>query len=685
MKGENKTLKFELSKRDVKIKELLQGDFLGIEVYAISDEYPNNNDSTFTVESLYDAIPTCVGKPALGAFNTEIGPLGDFEAHNDNGLKYDPELDELYEDYTSSDSEIPLGYIRNEKDIEVVTDEKGLHWLKFTAVLWCRYNYQAIKSLLKSRKGSSKISVEIEVLDSEYDEKGVEVIKKFSLLGFTILGAKVKEGINNAHLSVLDYLENKLFSRKQKALAFAYSALDNYNNGEKVEKDTINIVDTATVNDFEQTFEENNIINENPQEEVNMESPKEISEEGVNVKLNLTMREKMELLEGYMRDKCIQMSDESKECVYLWVQDIDDDFVYFEYNEVKYRAPYSISDELEDKVMVNFEDKERVVRTWTVFAENAENEALTSNEEIFEKADNFAAGEDGSQGVSEKFEELCPICGQYPCVCESKEDEACGDKQDEACGDKQDEACGSKEDEACGDKQDEACGITIHAADNEDVCPECGQNPCVCEKANCEALRCSSMEEMAAEDSAPQEVSEEQEPTNTFESKEDTIMVSYNGEQYSIEDFVQKYEDAINSLNETTNSLNEMTIACNEATEKFNKLTKEIEEEKAAKFAEELSQIGVDFVSNDGNIDENSKKQFVSQIKEKCVSKEFVEKEDVMKFAKQLVAMYYFDNGISSNTKKDEFSVSITKQHQDVKKSEKLSELKDAVNKLQHV
>ena len=232
MDNEKKILKFDLSNKGLKIRDLLEGDFLELEAYTISDANPNRNGSHFTLEAMQEAIPTFYNKPVLGAFNREIGPEGDFMGHEcPNGLEYDRELESLYYDYSAPGSEIPVGIIRESDNVEIVKDPKtGLSWIKLTCSLWCKYNFKAIKALLKSRKGKSKISVEVEVLKSHMVD-GIEYIDAFQLDGFTILGRdergrEISEGIEGAHLSVIDLVEDAVFANKRKALAFAYDALD---------------------------------------------------------------------------------------------------------------------------------------------------------------------------------------------------------------------------------------------------------------------------------------------------------------------------------------------------------------------------------------------------------------------------------------------------------------------------
>ena len=59
----NKTvLKFELDQKDVRIKKILDKEFLELDIYAISDIYPNRNDTAFTLESMETSKDTCYNK-----------------------------------------------------------------------------------------------------------------------------------------------------------------------------------------------------------------------------------------------------------------------------------------------------------------------------------------------------------------------------------------------------------------------------------------------------------------------------------------------------------------------------------------------------------------------------------------------------------------------------------------------
>lgn len=253
-------LKFDLSPQDVQIKKILNRDFLELSIYAISDIYPNRNDSHFTIEAMQEALHTFYNKPILGYFNKL---RGDFEQHNGK-MEYDKELEEFYWDCNSADGERILGVIRESDNVEIVK-EGGFNWIKLSCVLWTQYSYRQVKKLLKSPK--KKVSVEIQVDKYHYDENNIMIIDSFTLSGITILGDRIKEGIQNAHLSVLDAIHNEMYEKKVQCLSFAYSKNDNQNINPENES---NLDDKSVLynnaiqeeNDMEETCRVENVDNE---------------------------------------------------------------------------------------------------------------------------------------------------------------------------------------------------------------------------------------------------------------------------------------------------------------------------------------------------------------------------------------------------------------------------------------
>ena len=212
------TMRFELSSRQIKIREILKKEFLELEIYAISDINPNRNQTHFTLESMQNALPNFKNKPIVASFNH-----GDFGSH-DGKISYDKELDNEY--WNVEGGEQILGWIRESDPVEIV-EEKGVHWIKFRCALCVTYCYNQVKKLLKDR--SKKVSVEVTIHQAEI-VNGIEEIYDFTLNGVTILGTKngkpVIEAIPNAHASILDKLDNEVFAEQRRVLSFAYQKME---------------------------------------------------------------------------------------------------------------------------------------------------------------------------------------------------------------------------------------------------------------------------------------------------------------------------------------------------------------------------------------------------------------------------------------------------------------------------
>lgn len=238
---------FSLEADRVKLKKILGSNFLQLEMKAVS-EGDNRNKSNFSLESMQDALPSFRNKPILGYFNTKEQ---DFESHNGSWEK-DPETDTSYWDTNMPNGERILGLIRESDSVSIEPDNKGKNWIVLTCALWVQYALPQIKRLLKDKK--KKVSVEIDIKEYE-DRDGIRYIKKFELLGITILGSKngkpVMEGIEGASASVLDIIDNEVFNRQKTALCFAYKELD----GDAAEVENSNKEDSEQL-DNELTLQE---------------------------------------------------------------------------------------------------------------------------------------------------------------------------------------------------------------------------------------------------------------------------------------------------------------------------------------------------------------------------------------------------------------------------------------------
>ena len=412
---ENKVLKFELSPQNLRIKNVLRNDFVAIDVYAISDIYPNRNNSHFTPNSLRDALPSFYNKPALGAFN--VGK-NDFKAH-EMELRWDNELQQDYFDFTNGRCEVPLGVIRNEDLVEVV-ELNGQTWVHFTCVLWAKYCYRQVKRLLKDKR--KKISVEVEVIESHEDENGVEIIDKFTFDGFSLLGEDVTEAIPNAHLTILDKVNDAFYQKQEKCLSFAYKGLDNNNFDFALNENDIKNKKDSFADDSGE------IVDNEKVDEITMEHGEEESQE-------MTYEEKMALLNSALGEN-------------TWASDLDETYVYcFNQEEkVAYKIPYSFVEDAEGHVNanVNMDEAVKVVRSWKEFSEeNADDVKDEDNKE--------------NESVEENKEE---------CSTDNQETEACDDKKEESAENK--EEC-SEENKKCESDDADGCG----ECENESAETEC--------------------------------------------------------------------------------------------------------------------------------------------------------------------------------------------------------------------
>lgn len=184
--------------------------FLKTKFFAIA-EGENLNRSSFDINGIKECIEEndYTFKPILGSWKkdkaSEVG-FGDFGGH-DSDLDFDTMSGEMYNTYLGDGLERPLGLILpNTAKIEVY---KGKQWLTFEGLIWAEYNREAVRLLKKKR--TNNVSVEIKVLESYQDDNGIEIIKRFSLLGITIIG--VRPGIENAHLDVENFSATQQFSQ----------------------------------------------------------------------------------------------------------------------------------------------------------------------------------------------------------------------------------------------------------------------------------------------------------------------------------------------------------------------------------------------------------------------------------------------------------------------------------------
>ena len=433
---------FVLDSKALKIKEVLNKDFLEIEILSIA-EGENRNQTSFTLESMKKSIPTFYNKFILGYFTAPggVNNEGHFEEHNSD-VKYDEECQEFYYSYLAPNAEKALGIIRESDKVEIVEID-GKKWIKLTAAILTKYNREAVKHLLKSRN-KKKVSVEI-TIEKYHTVDGIDIIDEFTLDGITILGTRrnsnkpCQEGIEGASM-ILKFLQSEVYSTQKRALSFAYQELEQEELNENEEQEEITM--------------KNNEIN--------------IKEEERGTIPMLTYEQKRSLLEAKLNEILCKKEDGEECCCYCWVCDLDDTYVYYHYDETYYKATYSINEE-DSSVEISTGEAVQVTRSWQEFAveeevsevkedaqESVGTEAFSAEEndteEIQDDKENFVADEDEADKKEECSEE------------ETKDSNEEAEKEDTKPDDKEQE-CGTQ---CAVEEHEEACG-TQCSESNEGV------------------------------------------------------------------------------------------------------------------------------------------------------------------------------------------------------------------------
>ena len=384
---DKKILKFDLDSKNVKIKNILETkDFIKLEIWAISNVYPNNNNSHFPLPTMEKNVAegNFYDKPVLGKWNS-INE--DLEVHNSQ-IKYDSEYDTVYFDYENG--ETPMGTIRQSDSVEIRDGKDGLKWIVFTAVLWTKYNYNAVKKLLKSRK--KKVSVEVSVTKWHYDENDIEIFDEWVFDGVTILGnlpntkTPAEAGIPDAHLTILEKIEDAIFNKQVKVVQFECNSL---------EKEKQNLE--------KENFENNQVINSDNDTDLY----KEENEKGAT-KL-LTYEQKRSILEeklNYLAKDIIEEEKEEGQCCefYVWVADFTDSEVFFSLNGVYYKATYEIKEEDDGstEAFIDFDNKEKQLRSWKDFDSESVEESKRCSEENAESVEESKrCSEEDAESVEE--------------------------------------------------------------------------------------------------------------------------------------------------------------------------------------------------------------------------------------------------------------------------------------------
>lgn len=587
---------------------------------------------------MQDAKPTFYNKPALGAFDVAHD---DFKAH-EMEYRWDNELQQDYFDFTNGKCEVPLGVIRSEDLVEIV-EHDGQTWVHFTCVLWAKYAYKQVKRLLKDTK--KKISVEIEVLESHTDENKVEVIDKFIFDGFTILGSAVTEAIPNAHLTILDKINDAVYQKQEKCLSFAYKELedtDNKNKDSKKDSNKDSGSDADNKNeDFDSTVSDDGVVNEKV-DEITMDN----EQRGEEPK-TMTYEEKRQLLESFLN------SGLDENASHYSVTEINDDVVCFSLDGENFKATYSINEE--NVANVDMDAKEKIVLSKDENPEDENGKETESKE---------CESEDGK----------CEVCGNNPCTCAHEDDD--GNKDE-----------GHKENESEDDKND-----NDHDDDHDDdgkkeTEAECdnGEKKVECDKhAECEDPAQFAATDVTVDESHADHGQVEGEELGS--PKVDTdILKEHNdgsiligkavGESIVAQDIHYAVGDEQLTADELYEKFNALNTSFAELTEKYNALNAQFNAKKNA----ELYALACSLVDSEEDLTEENATNIKAFMKENCDNSTYASDEELNEAVDHKIAdALYAQKKLSRKAKEKEFSADI------IKDKPVVTEVNDSANNLKN-
>lgn len=551
---------------------------------------------------------------------------------------------------------MPLGVIRNEDLVEVV-ELNGQTWVHFTCVLWAKYCYRQVKRLLKDKR--KKISVEVEVIESHEDENGVEIIDKFTFDGFSLLGEDVTEAIPNAHLTILDKVNDAFYQKQEKCLSFAYKGLDNNNFDFALNENDIKNKKDSFADDSGE------IVDNEKVDEITMEHGEEESQE-------MTYEEKMALLNSALGEN-------------TWASDLDETYVYcFNQEErVAYKAPYSFAEDAEGHVNanVNMDEAVKVVRSWKEFSE--------------ENADDV---KDEDSKENESVEE-----NKEKCSTDNQETEACDDKKEESAENKEECSEGNKECESdehpdgCAGCENESDKTVCESADEHKEVPENDDKKKVESAEGCE--NCAEEDDKDSDEEPDNEDNKENESAEG--NKEDECNMSAEEKTENKEEMTSDATVVTPDAHATIDgslkgtdvyAVGEENLTADELYAKFNDLQARYDAlfaQFTAKQNDEFYAFACSLIDAEEDLTAENNSAIKATFSESCKNGAYSSNEDVQNAVEHSLAdALYAQRKMSKAKKAETFSVSINKSQNNGVVEETLTnaqELKNLVQRLRRI
>ncbi len=213
-----------------------------VELWLLNGERNRNN---WVYKNLRDHISRFIDTPILVAYVNQGNRIGD--GHNFT-MKRGRDGKE-YASFTDSTAERIVGWFSDSDNIRI-ENRDGTDWIVATGRIWSWYAAELTDML--TRRGAEGMDVSIETLIEEmYEEDGVEVFTRYTVLGTTILGLGVTPAVAGAKiraLSMKDELE------KLKLRVASYQDKANQKKQEATNRGSVKRMNKALISSLQTKF-----------------------------------------------------------------------------------------------------------------------------------------------------------------------------------------------------------------------------------------------------------------------------------------------------------------------------------------------------------------------------------------------------------------------------------------------
>lgn len=199
---------------ELKILERLGEFIFPVELWMLNDSVNRNN---WKFVNLEEHRAQWAGVPILVAYVNGGRTVG--SGHNQR-TKIDENGNE-YQSFTEATAERIVGAISENPDDIRLESRDGYTWVVGRGFLWAWYARELVDKIAEDARQGRTMSVSIEALVTQSRmEDGYEVEEQYKPLGVTILGDRVQPAVVDAHIAMLNAMQDEFAELKLRAASY---------------------------------------------------------------------------------------------------------------------------------------------------------------------------------------------------------------------------------------------------------------------------------------------------------------------------------------------------------------------------------------------------------------------------------------------------------------------------------